>query len=190
MMPQTTRIQELRPSEHERVFKIPHIFQLSVLLEGVYMAGIAWLLFLVNLRVVGRTENGMIIVVVLGVVAAVTVVLLGLALWTCFADGVLTLRADQVVLERSWRSWKNTRRLTTSEVDDIHIVPSRWRSRKKRTVLGVEIKAGRRHIRFGWELSWEEKYWLSQEARAFLAPFSPPLRETLALEQRAEAGQE
>jgi hypothetical protein len=182
MKPKTTQIQDARPSDGERVFTIPHIFQGGVMLEGIYMAGIAWLLFLANLRVLGPEGNAE-LVAVLGVVAAVATGLLGWAFWTCFADGMLTLRADQVLWERRWKRWKSTRRLATAEIDDIQIVSSRWASSKKRNIRGLEIKAGRRRIRLGWQLSWEERYWLSQEARAFLAPFAPSLQETIALEQ-------
>jgi hypothetical protein len=81
---------------------------------------------------------------------------------------------------------KSTRRLVTAEVSAIQVVRSRWRSGKKRQAFGVEIEAGGRRIRFGWELSWEEKYWLAREAQDFLALFAPLLRETLALEKREE----
>jgi hypothetical protein len=187
MKPKTTQIQEQRLSDREWVFQIPHVFQGSVFLEGLYIAGVAWILFLANLRAIERTENGAVRVAVFGLAAAATVILFGRALWICFADSVLTLRAEEVVLERRWQNWKSARRLVTAEVDGVNIVVSRWRSNKKQTVRGLEIKAGRRRIRFGWELNWEEKYWLSQEAAEFLAPFSAPLRETLALEERQEA---
>jgi hypothetical protein len=185
MRPQTTLIQASRPSDGEQTFAIPHIFQSGVMLDAVYMAGIAWLLFLANLRVLGTAGNGT-IVAILGVVAALATGLLGRAYWACFADGVLTLRADEVLWERKWKLWKITRRLATAEIDTIQIVASGWASSKKKTIRGLEIKAGRRHIRLGWELSWEERYWLSQEIKAFLAPFAPALREAIALEQREE----
>jgi hypothetical protein len=152
MRPQTTQIQASRPSDGERAFAIPHIFQSGVMLDGVYMAGIAWLLFLANLRVLGTAENGA-VVAILGVAAALATGLLGRAYWVCFADGVLTLRADEVLWERSWKGWKSTRRLATADIDTVQIVASRWASSKKKTIRGLEIKAGRRHIRLGWELS-------------------------------------
>ncbi|MEP7187750.1 MAG: hypothetical protein ABI901_01010 [Roseiflexaceae bacterium] len=133
----------------------------------------------------GAGANG-VVVAVLGVVAALATGVLGRACWECFADGVLTLRADEVRWERSWKRWKSTRSLATVDVDAVQIVASRWASSKKKIVRGLEIKAGRRRIRLEWQLSWEERYWLSQETEAFLAPFAPLLRETIALKQLEE----
>ncbi|MEP7187751.1 MAG: hypothetical protein ABI901_01015 [Roseiflexaceae bacterium] len=41
MMPQTTQIEVTRRSDDERIFTIPHIFQGGVMLDGIYVAGIA-----------------------------------------------------------------------------------------------------------------------------------------------------
>lgn len=85
---------------------------------------------------------------------------------------------------------KSTRRLATAEIEHIQTVASRWASSKKKTVRGLEIKAGKRHIRLGWQLNWEERDWLSQAAKEFLAPFAPALREAIALEKLEEECQE
>jgi len=71
------------------------------MLEGLYIFGFAWILFLANLRVLEPAGNSA-VVAGLGVVAIVATGVLGHACWTCFADGVLTLRADQVVWQRTW----------------------------------------------------------------------------------------
>jgi hypothetical protein len=186
--PNTTRVQASHSLDGARVFSIPHIFQGGVMLDGVYVSGIAWLLFLANLRVLG--PGNAVVVAMLGVAAAAATVVLGWAFWTCYADGVLTLRADQVIWERSWQRWKSTRHLATADIETVQIVQSRWASSKKRTVRGLEIKAGRRHIRLGWQLSWEERYWLAQEAKDFLAPFAPALRVSIALEASEAALQQ
>ncbi|MDZ4717282.1 MAG: hypothetical protein SH847_02330 [Roseiflexaceae bacterium] len=187
MKPIVTQIRTAHPSERELVFIIPHSFQGSVMLEGLYIFGFAWILFLANLRVLEPAGNSA-VVAGLGVVAIVATGVLGHACWTCFADGVLTLRADQVVWERTWQHWKSTRRLTTLNIDAIQIIPSLWANSRKKTLHGIEIRAGRRYIRFGWYLSWEERYWLSQEAKAFLTAFAPSLQETKAMMMRAEDG--
>ncbi len=81
------------------------------------------------------------------------------------ATQLLYLSHELVRLQRSL-FWKSTRDLCAADVQEVRLVE--FYQRDYKPVLGIEIDAGRRRIRFGSLVTEAEKRWLCAEIRRFL----------------------
>jgi len=164
-----------RHSARERVYRIPHRIDPGLILEGIYISGLSGILLAANLRVAHRP----LVIFLLGVAALAGLWRLARALWLSYSTRVLTLAAEEVTLERSLCGWNHVQQLPASEIGRVVIKRSRW-SGGKQEILFLEFTAGDSRLRCGHDLTWEEKYWLCEEAKSFLPRFEAEMAGTPA----------
>ena len=170
IQPEDSRIERRDVSEHERLYQIPasgtsrqRRFSLGCAILWNVLSLPAWFMCLNAIALVRAGE--FITLLMASIFPAVGVGLAYIAVYARYATHLLYLSRDLVRLQRSV-IWKSTHDLPAADVDAVKLVE--FYQQNYKPVLGIEISAGRRRIRFGSLLTEPEKSWLCAEIRSFL----------------------
>jgi hypothetical protein len=171
--PPHSPIAKVRLPGHKWAYHIPPRPDAALIIEGIYVLGLVALMLWISIQL--QDPAGFPVVLsLLGVAVLIGGWRVIRVIWRCCSERVLTLGANEIILEHRLRGWRNVQRLTTSMIRDVRIQRSRWSGRRK-TILFLEFTTPSSSMRFGHDLSWDEKYWLGEEAKGFLRPFAPQL---------------
>ena len=167
-------ITEDRKSERRWIIHIPHRIDEGLLLEGIYVAGLAGLLTVAFLRAPHR-EQLVVALAVFGVCTLLGLAWLARGIWLSFSERQLILGDDEIALERRLYGWKSTQRLSTSGIREVAVRRSS-KSRRKKSIFFLEITADHSRLRLGHDLTWEENYHLCTAAEQFIQTHRPARR--------------